>query len=319
MSAEHERAFDLFGSRVRILVGVPTTGNSDPRLACMRIEAMLRRMHRDLTRFDYASGLSALNRDPGETVRVGPSVAMLVRAGVRAADASGGLVDFTVLDSIEDAGYGSSRIGVAPAPLAEALASAPVRRPAAAAAAEAWRSFRVDRVDGSVSRPPGVRIDGGGIAKGMAADLAALQLGSFSTFAVDCGGDLTIGGTAGQPRRIELANPLRPHAGISFEAVKGGVATSGLANRIWSGPGGYAHHLIDPATGAPAWTGVVQATAIGRNASEAETLAKSALLSGAEGGRSLLAAQSGIIVLDSGEVEVAGDLLNLRLMEEVRS
>ena len=316
---EHERSFDLFGSRVRILVGDPTAGDTDPRLACMRIEAMLRHLHRDLTRFDSASDLSALNQDPGPTVRVGPPVAMLVRAGVRAAAASDGLVDFTVLGSIEDAGYRRSRIGVAPVPLAEALASAPARRPAAAEGTEAWRSFNVDRADQSVSRPPGVRIDGGGLVKGMAADLAALQLGGFSTFAVDCGGDLAIGGTAELPRRIDLDNPLRPHdGGISFEMVEGGVATSGLANRIWSGPDGCAHHLINPATGAPAWTGVVQATALGRNSSEAETLAKSALLAGPDEGRCMLEAQGGILVLDSGEADVVGDLVNLRLPSRVR-
>ena len=211
-----------------------------------------------------------------------------------------------------------SRIGVAPTPLAEALVSAPARRPAAAATSAAWRSFRVDRADASVSRPPGVRIDSGGLAKGMAADLAALQLRGFSSFAIDCGGDLAIGGTAGLARRIGLDNPLRPRGGVSFEIVEGGVATSGLANRIWSGLDGPAHHLIDPAAGTPAWTGVVQATALGRNASEAETLAKSALLSGPDKGRSLLAAQGGVLVLDSGEVDVVGDLANLRLPAKVR-
>ena len=312
IAAEHERTFDLFGSRVRLLVGVPTSGNPDPRLACMRIEAMLRHLHRDLTRFDPASAISELNRDPGETVRVGPSVALLVRAGIRAAEGSNGLVDFTMLGSIENAGYGASRIGLAPAPLAEALASAPARRPAAPGTDGVWKDLRVDRADETVSRPPGVGIDSGGIAKGMAADLAALQLEGYSSFAVDCGGDLAIGGTAGLPRRIDLGNPLRPRSGMSIEIEDGGIATSGLSNRIWSGPDGYSHHLIDPATGKPAWTGVVQATALGCNASEAETLAKAALLSGPEEGRSLLEPRGGILILDSGEALVVGDLANFQ-------
>ena len=312
IAAEHERTFDLFGSRVRLLVGAPTSGGNDPRLACMRIEAMLRHLHRDLTRFDSTSPLSGLNRDSDETVPVGSSVAMLVRAGVRAADISDGLVDFTMLGPVEAAGYGASRIGVVPARLADALASAPARRPAGPAPAEAWKGFRINRADETVSRPPGVRIDSGGIAKGMAADLAALQLEDYSSFAVDCGGDLAIGGAASLPRRIDLSNPLRPQDGICFEIVQGGVATSGLSNRIWSGPSGHAHHLIDPATGEPAWTGVVQATALGRSASEAETLAKAALLSGPGKGRSLLEPRGGILILDSGEILVVGDSLNVQ-------
>ena len=69
----------------------------------------------------------------------------------------------------------------------------------------------------------------------------------------------------------------RPRA----SSVAGGaVATSGLRTRIWRTAGGYAHHLIDPARGKPAWTGVIQATALAPTALEAETLAKTALLRG---------------------------------------
>ena len=70
----------------------------------------------------------------------------------------------------------------------------------------------------------------------------------------------------------------------------GAVATSGLNVRIWRrADGRYAHHLLDPATGEPAWTGLVGATALGATALEAETLAKAALLSGPDGRRELLA------------------------------
>ena len=61
----------------------------------------------------------------------------------------------------------------------------------------------------------------------------------------------------------------------------GAVATSGLNVRLWRRADGTpAHHLLDPATGDPAWTGVVGATALAPTALEAETLAKAALLSG---------------------------------------
>ena len=74
----------------------------------------------------------------------------------------------------------------------------------------------------------------------------------------------------------------------------GGVATSGLNVRIWRGPDGrYAHHLLDPSTGEPAWTGLVGATALADTAVEAETLSKAALLSGPDGGRELLGRAAG--------------------------
>ena len=52
----------------------------------------------------------------------------------------------------------------------------------------------------------------------------------------------------------------------------GAAATSGVTRRGW--------HLIDPGTGRPARTGIVQATAIAPTALEAEVRAKAALLAG---------------------------------------
>ncbi|MGH2841846.1 MAG: FAD:protein FMN transferase, partial [Solirubrobacteraceae bacterium] len=63
------------------------------------------------------------------------------------------------------------------------------------------------------------------------------------------------------------------------------------------------HHLIDPATGRPAWTGVVQATALAPTALEAEILAKAALLAGPQRGPGLLSL-GGVLVLAGGAVEV---------------
>src|ERR1019366_917186 len=46
----------------------------------------------------------------------------------------------------------------------------------------------------------------------------------------------------------------------------GGVATSGLNVRVWRTPDGFSHHLLDPASGRPAWTGLIGATALGTRA-----------------------------------------------------
>jgi thiamine biosynthesis lipoprotein len=78
------------------------------------------------------------------------------------------------------------------------------------------------------------------------------------------------------------------------------VATSGIGRRSWIGPDGLrAHHLLDPSTGRPAHTGVVQATALAPTAADAEVRAKAALLSGREGAREWLA-HGGVLVFDDG-------------------
>ena len=128
--------------------------------------------------------------------------------------------------------------------------------------------------------PAGVRLDLGGSAKGLAADLAADLLAGHPGYAVDAGGDIRIGGTQPAPRAVHIQHPLHDEIAHSFTVTTGAVATSGLQTRVWHTEDGFAHHLIDPARGTPAWTGVIQASALAPTALEAETLAKTALLRG---------------------------------------
>ncbi len=79
--------------------------------------------------------------------------------------------------------------------------------------------------------------------------------------------------------------------------------------RIWrDGRGGFAHHLLDPSTGTPAWTGLIGVTALGHSALEAETLSKMALLLGPDRARDVLSERGGVIIHDSGEVETIGPI-----------
>jgi thiamine biosynthesis lipoprotein len=311
MSSDTERirAFELFGSHVRVLVGATMDANGrSTELAAMEVEAMLRGLHRELSRFDPVSALSRLNADPEAEVRTTHSVALLVEAARRAAIESDGLVDASLIADLERVGYAESRTGIEPADLQAALESAPSRHPASPAIGSPWIEVSVDLKEAIVRRPPDMRIDSGGSGKGLAADLAAARLAHLSSYAVDCGGDIRIGGAAGLERPVEVLHPFSPSAGMHLSLAAGGIATSGLRTRIWNHADGYSHHLIDPGTGTPAWTGVVQATAIAPTAAQAETLAKAALLSGPGGARRFLSRHGGLIVLDSGGVEAIGEI-----------
>lgn len=310
--SEHERAFDLFGTRVRVLLGAQIgRPRQQPSLAALRVEAMLRGLNRELTRFDDDSALSRLNSDPAREVRTTRSVATLVSVAREAAISSGGLVDSAVIDKLERAGYAKSRAGKEPADLRAALRSAPPRRPAQPATASGWNEVEVDLDEAVVRRPPGMRIDSGGLGKGLAADCAAARLRGFTSYAVDCGGDLRIGGAAALERPVEVIYPFDPNAAIELRITAGAIATSGLGARLWRHRGGFSHHLIDPGSGLPAWTGVVQATALAPTAVEAEALAKAALLSGPGRARRVLSEHGGVIVLDCGEVEAIGTVAGL--------
>ncbi len=296
-SREHERTFELFGSRVRLLVSEDGAG----RLPLA--EALLRGLHDALTRFDPASELCRLNADPRELVPLSRPLALALDAAARAHDLSGGLVDVTVLPELERAGYARSRTGAQPADLRSALDAAPPRR---AAAARSVREFEVDLGAAVVRRPRGLRFDLGGIGKGLAADLAGRQLDPAAAWVADCGGDVRIGGRAPESRLVEVADPFSDGNCFSFPLQAGAVATSGLRTRVWKQREGFAHHLIDPGAGTPAWTGVAQATAVASTAVEAEALAKTALLLGPVAGAARLGARGGVLVLDDGSLITAG-------------
>lgn len=163
----------------------------------------------------------------------------------------------------------------------------------------------VDERAGTIARPPGLRLDLGGSGKGHAADLVAHHFAGVREWVVDCGGDVRIGGV----REIEVAHPLLPGAAARLRIVGGAVATSSVVARAWWGRDGRrSHHLLDPSTGQPAWAGLLSATAMAPTTLHAETLAKIALLRGAERAREALGPRGGLVVHACGDVETIGPL-----------
>lgn len=309
--SEHDVSFDAMGSHVRLLIGEPGPGVRPPATAAERARAFVLEFDAALSRFKPDSELCRLNADERRRVPASPLLREAVGAGLAAAERSGGLVDPTLVREIEASGYTASRAGVPGAPLAAALEEAPPRSPARPGAARRWRSFGVDERSGEVVRPPGTLFDTGGTGKGLAADMIARRLRGYSRFVVDCGGDIRIGGADAlvHPFEVHVEHPLSGERAFVLRLGSGGVATSGLNVRIWRGDDGrYAHHLLDPSTGEPAWTGLVGATALGDTAVEAETLSKAALLSGPDGARAILAEQGGLMVHDDGRIELVGPL-----------
>jgi thiamine biosynthesis lipoprotein len=310
--------FRAMGSDVRLIIEEPGPQAPDPTHAAMEAQGFIERFEAKLSRFRPDSELCAMNTDPRPRVRASTLLREAVRAGIHAAELTGGLVDPTLVRELEEVGYASSRDGVAPASLKDALTMAPQREPARPRLNQAWRKIYVDDRERVIHRPPGVAFDTGGIGKGLAADLLARRLGGYGRFVVDCGGDIRVGGfaTHARPFDIEVENPLTGERAHVVKLATGGIATSGLNVRLWrDARGRFAHHLLDPSTGEPAWTGLIGATALGDTALEAETLSKAALLSGPEGGRRFLMRSGGFLVHDSGEVELLGPLNSRRRFE----
>ncbi len=294
---EASDTFDCFGASCGVhVLGAGSEESAGEAVARVRRELLS--WHARFSRFEPESELSRLNRDPREVVPSTPLMARLAAAVGIAGASSGGLVDGTLLGALERAGY-RGELERAPE-LSEALVRAPLRSPAAPSAARDWERIEVDFAALTISRPPGVELDSGGLAKGLFADALAETLASHAGFAVNCAGDLAIGGTDAVMRPIHVAGPFDEGTLHTFNLTHTGVATSGIGRRSWRGDGGRpSHHLLDPATGAPAFTGVVQATALAPSALVAEIRAKAALLSGPGAAGGWLP-DGGVIVLDDG-------------------
>jgi len=310
--SEYDLSFPCMGCEFRLLIGDPVApGLASAQEAAARARALLETCDARLSRFRESSDLVALNESPETVVSARPLLIAAVEAALWAAELTGGIVDSTLAEAIEAVGYRHSLAGAVPVPLREALPYAPARRPAGASAQGAWRTLQVDRGAGTIARPVGVRVDSGGVVKGLAADLVARLLAGYSRFAVDAAGDLAIGGTraARNPYEVEVEHPLSGEHVHAVPVSSGGIATSGLNSRMWRREDGtVAHHLLDPSTGEPAWTGLLMVTALGSSALEAETLAKWALLSGPAGARRILERHGGLVIHDDGDVELHGPM-----------
>lgn len=298
---EQRETFACFGSHCTVIVADARVADAQAAVASAR--RRLLEWHQKFSRFEAGSELTRLNGDPEATVRVSPMMRRVVEAGVKAACATGGLVDPTLLPQIERAGY-DGHLEPDGVPVAVALALAPARAPGRGAVDPAWRRVSTDRRAGTVTRAPGVRIDPGGIAKGVFADELAAALSGYGAFVVDCCGDMRLGGSLALARDVHVASPFDESTLHTFALAGGGVATSGIGRRGWiDREGRPAHHLLDPATGRPAFTGIVQVTALAPTATEAEALSKAALLSGPTHAERLLV-YGGAIVLEDGNFVV---------------
>ncbi len=296
--SEARRTFECFGGLVTVAVLGPASMR--PAKAAEAAEAKLLAAHRQLSRFLPGSELSRLNRDPRARVPASPLMLELVSAAREAGELTAGLVDATLLHEIEAAGYRDSMQG---RPEAGRMEEPKELSTAAPRPARAWDKLSVDRRTWAIERPPGIEIDSGGIAKGLLADEVGAALAEFPAYAVDCCGDVRIGGAAGRRRPVLIEDPFGGEPIRSLGVSDGGVATSGTTRRRWKGAGGASvHHLLDPATGKPAFTGVVQATALAPSAFLADIHAKWALLSGPALGPSRLP-YGGILVLADGSIE----------------
>src|SRR5581483_7043509 len=277
-------AFRAMGTDVELLLDAFPSAESDRALA--RARAELERLEAALSRFRPDSELSALNRFGA--LRAGRDLVRVTQLALAARARTGGRFDPTVHDALVAAGYDRSFELLANG------ASTAARAPAACGG-----RVCVDARTGEIELGEGVRLDLGGIGKGYAVDRACELLAAAGPCLVNAGG-------GPWPVGVET-----PQGTLTLELTRGAIATSGTDRRRWTTRGGgEQHHLIDPRTGWPAESDLVQVTVVAGCAVEAEVLAKALFLAGEE--RALTEADelgaACLLVTADGRVLTAGGL-----------
>jgi thiamine biosynthesis lipoprotein len=234
----------------------------DADSALIAAEAEFERLEQVMSRFRPTSELSLLN-DAGQ-IDASPDLLEVVELALAARTRTNGRFDPTVHNTLVAVGYDRT------------FDELPAEGPAVTTARAACGGGV--HIDGSrITLDPGARLDLGGIGKGFAAERAASLLAPAGPCLVSAGGDIAVRGLPeGDVWPIAVTDEL------TLGLTRGGLATSGTERRRWRRGDTDCHHLIDPATGRPAVSDIVRVTAVGSDAVDAEVLATSLFLGGAD-------------------------------------
>lgn len=261
-----------------------------------------------LSRFRYDSELTQLNQIHERPVRVSNALWAVLQAAHKAEERSDGLVTPTLLDALIEAGY-DRPFNVLPHQVTFIPDSVVTASPP-------WSKLRLDDATQTVTLPPGMSLDLGGIAKGWCAHQAVNRLQAEGPALVNAGGDIAISGPRADGRewQVGIADPFQ--AGKEIETLylnACGLATSGKDRRRWRRNGVFQHHIIDPFTNQPAETDLLTVTVVAPTVMEAEASAKAAFILGSRAGMEWIEAHpdlAALFVLDNGR------LLYSRMLEE---
>lgn len=134
----------------------------------------------------------------------------------------------------------------------------------------------------------GMKLDLGGIAKGYACDVVRgiLEEHAVKRAIIDLGGNIAFLGRKedGTDWICGIKDPNSPNGEplLKLETAETSVVTSGVYERYFEKDGRRYHHILDPATGRPAESGVLSMTVISPSSTLADALSTALLVLGAD-------------------------------------
>ena len=256
-----------FGTHLRVVVSGGDQAQLDA--ATRAVDEVVADIDAACSRFRDDSELVRVNGAAGSEQVVSPLLGVAIATALRGARLTDGAVDPTVGSAMRRAGYDVDFDDIPADGGALVVHAFPV---------PGWQTVRYSPERHVLFAPLGVELDLGATAKALAADLAVAAafaaVDGAAGVLVSLGGDISTAGAAPDGGWvIQLSEDSS--AGVDPHAERvvirdGGLATSSTRVRRWVRGGVEQHHIIDPATGAPAITPwhlvtVVAATCVDAN------------------------------------------------------
>lgn len=239
-------------------------GKIPAQKALDRLEAETRRLDALFSDYQSLSLLQVLRGRKGDTVAVGPEIALVLRKALVAMHASGNAFDPGMHDLKRLWGIGTDLGHVPPTDSVDLFVT---RRfgflpQASDTLPEPFAVLPDDRV---VLRADSLPIDLGGIAKGYSVDRLSRILDSLGwpVHLVQGGGEIVVHGRkADGPWHVGIKNPRRLDTVVGVISLDSGAAisTSGDYERYFLDKGVRYHHIFDPRTGRPSRSGTISVT-----------------------------------------------------------
>ena len=280
-----------------------TAYGQDAETALTEAAEQLQELERLWSVTDSESDIYAVNHSDGQAIRVDEKTADLLAFALQMAEETDGALEPTIYPVLTAWGFTTEENRV----------------PSDAEITELLKNVGYERIrmEGTMVRlDSGMMLDLGAVGKGYAGDLLAQRLKEhrITSALLDIGGNIQAIGTKpdGSDWRLGLRDPFSDGTLGVLEISNQAVVTSGAYERYFIGEDGTRYgHIIDPATGYPAESGLVSATVIAKEGRLCDALSTSLYVMGVERSIDYWRQHQNfemILVTEDGEIYLTGGI-----------
>ncbi len=260
------------------IITLTVCGDNAPD-AVSAAEQRIRDIEKALSATDAQSDIYRVNHSGGNTTVISADTAELLSFTLDVAERTGGALDPTVYPLLLAWGFTTEENRV---PAKDEIARL----------LECTGYENVSLSDTAVTLPQGFMLDMGAVGKGYAGDKAAQTLSEHGVASalLDLGGNIQAIGTKpdGSPWRIALRDPSGGGTVGILELCGMAAVTSGAYERYFTNEDGNIYgHIIDPKTGCPAESDLMQVTVIAGSGAYADALSTALYVTGLDRAKAL--------------------------------